>query len=256
MTARVRTVEEHAGAWLRVVMDDPPGNLLSLEMVRALRAALVESVPPRRKWITFEGEGAHFSYGARIQEHVPGVMEQVLPETHALLRQILALPSATASLVQGRCLGGGFELALACDAILATEDASFGLPEIVLGAFPPAGAALLPLRVGASRAASAVLLGGELDAAAWQKNGLIDVVAPRGALQQAAVAWFRDRLALRSAVGISAAARASRMTLRAAAEPAIRDAEKMYLEEVLPTHDAAEGVRAFVEKRPPHWKDR
>lgn len=256
MSLLVRPIEERGGAWLRIVLDRPPGNLLSLDMVRALAACLAESVPPWRKWVTFEGAGDHFSYGAKIEEHVPGVMEEVLPEAHALLRQVLALTAATAALVQGRCLGGGFELALACDTIIATREASLGLPEIQLGVFPPAGSALLPLRVGASRSAAAVLTGVPRSADDWSQDGLIAVVAPRGGLHAAAGQWFDTYLASRSTVGVVAAARASRMTLRAAAEPAIAAAEKMYLEDVLPTHDAAEGVRAFVEKRAPQWKDR
>ncbi|MGH9347637.1 MAG: enoyl-CoA hydratase/isomerase family protein [Vicinamibacterales bacterium] len=256
MSPPVRTSEERGGAWLRIVLDRPPGNLLSLEMVRALDACLSANVPPRRKWVTFEGAGDHFSYGARIDEHLPGMMEQVLPETHALLRRVLALAAATAALVRGRCLGGGFELALACDTIIAAGEASLGLPEVQLGVFPPAGSALLPPRVGASRSAAAIVTGVPRSAREWSDDGLVAVIAGSDGLQAAADAWFDAHLASRSAVAVVAAACASRMTLRAAAEPALAAAEKMYLEDVLPTHDAAEGVRAFVEKRAPQWKDR
>jgi cyclohexa-1,5-dienecarbonyl-CoA hydratase len=251
----VRTIEERGGAWLRVVLDAPPGNLLSLEMVRSITAVL-EASGAARKWITFEGAGDHFSYGAMIQEHVPGAMEQVLPETHALFRRILALPAATAALVRGACLGGGFELALTCDTIAASDDATLGLPEITLAAFPPAGAALLPLRVGASRAATAVLTGQPQSAAAWKAAGLIEEIAPRGGLDHSAGAWFDRHLAPRSSVAIAAAAQASRIPLRSIAEPAIAAAERLYLNRILPSSDAAEGVRAFLEKRAPRWKDR
>jgi cyclohexa-1,5-dienecarbonyl-CoA hydratase len=250
----VRTIDERGGAWLRIVLDRPRGNLLSLEMVRGMSAAL-DASSSGRKWVTFEGAAGDFSYGAMIQEHVPGPMERVLLETHALFRRILALAAPTAALVQGRCLGGGFELALACDLILAEEDATLGLPEIHLAAFPPAGAALLPLRVGASRAASTVMTGEPRSAASWRDAGLIEMVAPRGALIDAAGQWFDRHLAPRSAVAVRAAAQSSRLTLRSIAEPAIAAAERMYLDRVLPTADAAEGVSAFLEKRTPRWKD-
>ena len=253
MTAR--TIEERGGAWLRVVLDAPPGNLLSLAMVRSLTAVL-EASSAGRKWITFEGAEGHFSYGAMIQEHVPGPMEQVLPETHALFRRILARPAATAALVRGTCLGGGFELALACDTIVASEDATLGLPEITLAAVPPAGAALLPLRVGASRATTAVLTGTPQSASAWKAAGLIDEVAPRGGLEGSAGAWFDAHLAPRSSVAVAAAAQAARIPLRSIAEPAIAAAERLYLDRVLHSSDAGEGVRAFLDKRAPHWKDR
>jgi cyclohexa-1,5-dienecarbonyl-CoA hydratase len=250
----VRTIEERGGAWLRLVLDRPPGNLLSLDMVRAVMAVL-DAEDTARKWVTFEGAGDHFCFGAKIQEHVPGPMEQVLPETHALFRRILALSAPTAALVHGVCLGGGFELALTCDVIIAAEDSTLGLPEINLGAFPPAGAALLALRVGASRSTSAVLTGQAQPAVAWKNTGLIEKLASRAGLMDAATEWFDARLQPRSAVALAAAAQACRIPLRSVAEPAIAAAEKLYLERVLRTSDAAEGVRAFLEKRAPRWKD-
>jgi cyclohexa-1,5-dienecarbonyl-CoA hydratase len=256
MNALVRTVEERNAAWLRIVLDKPPGNLLSREMVRALASTIGAAVLPGRKWVTIEGAGADFSFGATIQEHLPGSMEVVLPETHAMIRQLLSLRCATAALVQGRCLGGGFELALACDTIIAAEDAALGLPEVALAAFPPAGAALLPLRVGASRAAEAILTGTPRTAAEWRDSGLVSAVTPRGRLLAAAGECFDAHLASRSPVGIAAAAEASRLTLRAVAEPAIAAAEQLYFERVLPTQDASEGVNAFVERREPRWRGR
>ncbi len=250
----VRTIEERSGSWLRIVLDGPTANLLSRDMVQAL-AAVLDTPGPLRKWITFEGAGNEFCFGAAVQEHVPGPMEHVLRETHALLRRILALPSPTGALVQGRCLGGGFELALACDVIVAADDAVLGLPEIKLAAFPPAGAALLPLRVGASRATAMVLTGDAEPARAWRDAGLVQVLTPRAELIDASGRWFDKYLAPRSAVALSAAAEASRLALRSIAVPAIAVAERLYLERVLPTADAAEGVRAFVEKRAPRWKD-
>jgi cyclohexa-1,5-dienecarbonyl-CoA hydratase len=254
--SHVRAVEERGGSWLRLVLDRPKGNLLSRDMVRALADAVAAASQATRKWVTIEGAGEDFSFGAMIQEHLPGPMEQVLPETHALLRQLLGLPVPTAALVQGRCLGGGFELALACDIILASEGASIGLPEVGLAAFAPAAAALLPMRIGTSRAAAAMLTGEARDAAEWRDAGLVTIVGPRGRLLEAAGEWFDRHLAPRSAVALAAGAQASRLTLRTAAEPALAAAERLYLERTLPSHDATEGVRAFIEKRKPKWRDR
>ena len=250
----VRAIEARGGAWLRIVLDRPPGNLLSLAMVRAL-AALLDRAQAGRKWITFEGAGEHFCFGAMIQEHVPGPMQQVLPETHALFRRILALPAPTAALVRGVCYGGGFELALCCDTIIADDGATLGLPEITLAAFPPAGAALLPLRVGASRSTRAVLTGQAQSAARWRDAGLVEDTPGEADVLGRAEEWFDVHLASRSAVALAAAAQASRLSLRSIAEPALAAAEKLYLDRILPTADAIEGVRAFLEKRSPRWKD-
>ena len=162
MSELVRSQASHDGAWQRLQLHAPPGNLLSLDLIRALGKALhdLESTPGIT-WLTIEGAGEEFSFGAKIQEHEPGLMATVLP-------------APTAALVTGRCLGGGVELALACDDILATDAATFGLPEIRLAAFPPVAAALLPLRVGASRATRAVVR--DVSIAAFRRG----VVARRG----------------------------------------------------------------------------
>jgi cyclohexa-1,5-dienecarbonyl-CoA hydratase len=207
------------------------------------------------KLIAIEGQGSDFSFGASIAEHLPEPIATVLPEAHALLREILRAPAATAAIVRGRCLGGGFELALACDFIFAATDAVLGLPEIALGAFPPAGAALRPLRVGASRAAEAVLTGAPLTAAAWRSRGLIALTATPSDLDAEVDRWFDAYLAPRSAVAIRHAADAARRTLRTLAESAIAESERVYLDDLIRTHDAVEGVKAFLEKRPPKWTD-
>ena len=256
MSGLVETIAARDGAWRRIVLRASRGNLLSLELVRALGAAIhVLESQPGIKWVTIEGSGGEFSYGARIQEHVPEMMATVLPETHRVFKRLLAFPAPTAALVEGRCLGGGFELALACDDIIATGSAMFGLPEIRLAAFPPAAAALLPLRVGASRATRAIVTGQIQEARYWHDAGLVSMVGPQTNLLDAAAAWFDAHLSPHSAVALSHAVAAARLTLRAQAEPALDQAERDYLTGLIRTEDAAEGVAAFLAKRAPAWKN-
>lgn len=256
MTApSVRIVQEAGGGWRRVVLDAPPGHVLTLEVVRELIAAVDDAQGARGlRWLTVEGAGGQFSYGASIPEHLPALVRDLLPTVHALFRSLLAFPAPTAALVAGRCLGGGFELALCCDDIIATAAASFGLPEIRLGAFPPAGAALLPVRVGASRASRAILTGDSQPAAYWHDAGLVSVVPESLTLEAAARGWFEHHLAAHSAPALSHAALAAREVWRPAVERAILAAESRYLDELVTTHDASEGVRAWMEKRPPVWR--
>ncbi len=256
MSGLVRSLSSRDGAWRRLVLDAPRGNLLSLDLVRELGAAIHELESTAGiKWLTIEGSGGEFSYGAKIQEHVPEMMGTVLPETHRVFKRLLAFPAPTAALVEGRCLGGGFELALSCDDIIATDDAVFGLPEIRLAAFPPAAAALLPLRVGASRATRAIVTGQTQAAQYWNDAGLGSVVGSQTSLLEAAQGWFDTHLSPRSAVALAHAAAAARLTLRAQAEPALDRAERDYLAGLIKTADAVEGVKAFLEKRPPQWKN-
>jgi len=257
MSARVHRVDEAGGHWIRLVLEEAPGNLLSLAMVRALDAALDGIAGARHlRWLTLEGAGGQFCYGARIQEHRPEPMREVLPATHALLRRWLSLPVPTAALVEGRCLGGGFELALCTDDILASANATFGLPEVRLAAFPPMAALVLPLRVGASRASRAIVTGSPQSAEYWHQAGLVSVVPPDHALLDAARAWFDGQLAGHSAVALGHAVQAARTAIAAQVDASLPALERRYLEHLLATDDAVEGIEAWGEKRTPRWQDR
>ena len=257
MSGLVRRIDERNGRWVRLVLDAPRGNLLSLAMIADLDLALDGLAGLRGlRWVTIEGAGGEFSFGAKIQEHLPEPMREVLPATMQLVRRWLALPVSTAALVEGRCLGGGFELALCCDDILAAPDATFGLPEVKVGACPPVGAVLLPLRVGASRAGRSVITGQLQSAEYWHQAGLVSVVAPDRTLVETSGHWFDTQLAGQSAIALSHACKAARAGVRAQVEPLLLQLERQYLEELLATHDAVEGVRAWMEKRAPLWEDR
>jgi cyclohexa-1,5-dienecarbonyl-CoA hydratase len=245
------------GGWQRIVLNAAPANVISRAMVAELRTALEAATANRDlKLLTIEGAGAHFSYGASVSEHLPPAVTDLLAEFHALIRALLDLPVATAAIVRGRCLGGGFELALACDFIFASTDAQMGVPEVTLGVFPPAAAALLPARVGVSKAGRVITTGETLTAAEWHAAGLVlELTAPER-LMASVEAWFLHHLAPRSAVALRHAALASRAVLRALALPALDQLEHEYVESLLATHDGVEGVTAFVEKRPPVWTNR
>ena len=235
----------------------PKGNSITLEMVQALRAALEPvTANPHLKLLTIEGTGSDFSFGASIPEHAPGAIRQVLPAMHQLFGDVLELPVPTAAIVRGRCLGGGFELALACDFIFASDDATFGLPEINLAAFPPAAAVLLPWRIGGTRATRAILTGEAGTARQWEASGMLELVVAASELDREVDAWFVRHLAPRSAAALRFAAVAARSTLVAHVQTHLPRLERLYLDEVVQTADAIEGVAAFLEKRPPRWLDR
>jgi cyclohexa-1,5-dienecarbonyl-CoA hydratase len=239
-----------------LVFTHPSGNILTADLIAQLRAAIPDlSALPHLKLVTIEGAGPDFSFGASIPEHAPGAIERVLPDTHAFIVDLLDLPVVTAAVVRGRCLGGGFELALACDFIFAEERAVFGLPEIALGVFPPAATVLLPRRVGAARATSAVLTGDARPALAWQAFGLVEVVTPADRLRSAIDDWFDRTLAPRSAEALRHAVRAVRRPLRDAVARELPIVERLYLQDLMRSADAVEGIRAFAEKRAPDWKD-
>ena len=236
----------------------PKGNIITADLVAALRSAL-DSIAenPHLKLISIEGAGADFSFGASIPEHAPGQIERVLPEMHALIYELLEAPAPTAAVVRGRCFGGGFELALACDFIFAARGASFALPEVALGVFPPAASALLPLRAGHARGTQAILTGAAVPAAGWEGAGLVEILAEDGArLTEAVESWCAAHLAPKSAAALRHAAMAARMGLLAQVRDVLPKLERLYLDELMRTQDAVEGIDAFLASRTPLWTDR
>jgi cyclohexa-1,5-dienecarbonyl-CoA hydratase len=255
-TSLVRIDARHDG-WVRLVLDQPPGNILTMAMCDALAGALADAcVGQDTKLVSIEGAGAHFSYGASVEEHAPARVGEMLPAFHGLIGALLSVPCPTAAIVRGRCLGGGLEVVLACDLVFASADARLGVPEVVLGVFPPAAAALLPLRIGASRASRVVLSGEALPAAWWESAGLVSSPAPPTDLDTYVHQWFETYAAPRSAVALRHAASAARTVLRDQVMATLPRLERQYLDTLMLSDDAAEGCAAFAEKRAPVWRNR
>jgi cyclohexa-1,5-dienecarbonyl-CoA hydratase len=246
---------DHSRAAFRLF--HPTGNIITSAMVAALSQAL-ESLEqsPHLKLITIEGAGTDFSFGASIPEHAPGAIDRVLPEMHALIYALLDFPAVTAAVARGRCLGGGFELALACDFIFAERTTVFGLPEIALGVFPPAASALLPPRIGSAPATSAILTGASRPADEWLRLGLIERLSDPGAIEADVTRWFEEHLRGRSAAALRHATAAARLSLRQHVRQVLPELERLYLGDLMNTEDAAEGIAAFLARRAPKWTDR
>ena len=202
---KIRVEFEHEGQVARVVLAAPKANIVDQAMMAELESAF-DALAARRdlKAIVLTGEGPNFSFGASVQEHLPEQISGTLTRLHALLRRIAEAPAPTIAAVRGQCLGGGLELALACDLILAEETAQLGCPEIQLGVFPPAASALLPVRIGAGPAASLVLSGASVTGAAAAAIGLVARTAGPGQLETVLAEWlatdFLPSLAFRSAL--------------------------------------------------------
>jgi cyclohexa-1,5-dienecarbonyl-CoA hydratase len=255
-SAPVQVTYSHQEQWAHLTLYHPKGNILTIELLEALVAALERLRGERRlKLLTIEGQGADFSFGAAVEEHLPGEIERALPVMHRTVLDLLAFPPPTAAVVRGRCLGGGFEIALACDFLFASETAVLGLPEIGLGVFPPAASALLPARIGQARATHAVLTGQARPVAEWVESGLVELIAPLTALPAKVERWFEAHLKPRSAAALRHATRAVRHGLSQHTARVLPDLERQYLLELMRTRDAVEGVRAFVDRRVPEWQD-
>jgi len=251
---KVRLELTHNRQVARITLNAPKANVLDRAMMLGLDAALDELAAQKNlKAIVLAGAGAHFSFGASIEEHLPNRIGDTLTHLRNLLMKMAAAPAPLIAAVRGQCLGGGFELALACDLIIVEEGAQFGLPEIKLGVFPPAGAALLPVRVGSGRAAEMVLTGVSWTAARAAAAGLVNKVCPNGELELNLDVWLESELLPPSAPALRFAAQAARRPLARALEVDLPALEGVYLDGLMRQPDAVEGVLAFLEKRQPHW---
>jgi cyclohexa-1,5-dienecarbonyl-CoA hydratase len=251
---RVRFESLEGGAVRRLLLTGSKGNVIDSAMSAALAAAVREAAAiPSVKAILLEGDGAHFSFGASVEEHLPEHVASMLRGFHALFRTLLETAVPALAAVRGRCLGGGLELAAFCHRVFASPDARLGQPEIVLGVFPPVASMFLRERTGRGAAEDLCLSGRTIDAAEARAIGLVDVMADDPSA--AALAYARDHLLPRSAASLRHAVRAVRRDLAARFEADIAAQEALYLGDLMKTADAVEGIRAFLEKRPPRWSD-
>ena len=246
---------ERDGALLRLRLAKPKANLIDAAMIAALRAAFeAHRDNPGLLAALVDHEGPHFSFGASVEEHLPERCEQMLGQLHSLLREMLAWPRPILMAVRGQCLGGGLEFAAAGSLIFAAPDAQLGQPELKLGVFAPAASVLLPLRIGQARAEDLLFSGrsvSALQAAVW---GLVNEVADDPAAH--ALSYFERHLAGKSAASLALAVRAAREPFADLARARLEDVEALYLEKLMTTRDANEGLIAFMEKRQPRWEHR
>lgn len=234
----------------RVTLAAPRANVLDAAMLSELDAHFA-SLESRRELraIVVEADGPDFSYGASIEEHLPEHIEPALARLGALLRRVAAAPAPTIAAVRGQALGGGFELVLACDLIVAEEDAQLGLPEIKLGVFPPAASALLPVRIGVAGASALILTGTNWSGAEAMQRGLVSRVAAPGRLAESVDAFLSESFLPRTATAVRHAARAVRRSVVRALEEELPHLDRLYLDELMRERDAVEGIRAFLARK-------
>jgi len=243
------------GALLRLTLARPKANIIDAEMIAALDAALAEHLGARDlKAVLLAAEGPHFSFGASVEEHLPESCAEMLGGLHALIRRMIEAPVPILVAIRGQCLGGGLELACAGSMLFATPDANLGQPEMQLGVFAPAASCLLPERIGQSRAEELLFSGASVRGERALEIGLVDHLADDP--EQAALDWFDANLAPKSASSLRMAVRAARIGYAGRVIAKLAEVEALYLNELMSTRDAVEGLEAFIAKRPAEWENR
>ncbi|MBW7925497.1 MAG: cyclohexa-1,5-dienecarbonyl-CoA hydratase [Burkholderiaceae bacterium] len=249
----LRVALERDGALLRLTLARPKANIVDAQMLGALSAALSENRSRRGlRAVLLDADGPHFSFGASVEEHLRERCAQMLSTLHALVVAMVEYPAPILVAVRGQCLGGGLEVAMAGGPIFAARDAQFGQPEMKLGVFAPAASVLLPYRVNRPAAEDLLLSGRSIGADEAKAIGLALQVSDDPAA--AALAYFDAHLADKSASSLALALAAARAPMIRQVRMRLAEVEALYLEKLMQTRDANEGLAAFLGKRKPAWE--
>jgi cyclohexa-1,5-dienecarbonyl-CoA hydratase len=241
----------------RITLARPPLNILKIAMMREINGALEECDRQNDLVaIVFDAapEARAFSAGVAIEEHVEETVREMLETFHSIFRAFKKIARPTIAVIDGAALGGGCELALGCDILVASERASFGQPEIKLGVFPPIAAVLLPRIIGEKKARELILTGDTIDAAEALQLGLVNYVVPRAELESKTEELL-GKLRRLSGISLQITRAALDLGSRTGFESALKDVENLYLADLMKTEDANEGIKAFMEKRKPEWRN-
>ncbi len=247
----------HENTIARIILDDGKANILDAVMMSEITEFLASLKHKQDiKLITFEGAGNNFSYGASVAEHTKERAAAMLEGFHKMFFTLIDLHIPTLAKLSGQCLGGGFELPLACNFIFADKSAKIGQPEIILGVFAPPASVMLPLKVGNARAEELLITGKIISADEAKAMGLVnEVYEDKAALDTATDEWIRKNILGKSASALRFATRAARASFDFFMLKHLPEFSEMYVKEMMETHDANEGINAFIEKRKPIWKN-
>jgi len=251
------TIQFHPGPRVAsIVLNRPPLNIINIELLDELNAAWSEVEDLKAQVAVISGAGDRaFCAGVDVADHAPDKIEAVLEKFHRTILRIRRSDCVSIAAIHGHTLGGGAELAMMCDLIVAADDTQIGQPEIALGCYPPVAVAYLPGAVGFHKATEMVLLGEPVTASEAERLGIISKVVPRASLNQAVDSYVEKLLSKSSAV-LALTKRALREGAGHHFEKALDRAQDLYLRDLIRTEDMVEGMNAFLEKRPPSWKNR
>jgi cyclohexa-1,5-dienecarbonyl-CoA hydratase len=238
-----------------LTLNRAPLNIFNIEMMEEINTYL-EGLKKERsvKLLVIQATGKAFSAGVDVGEHLGDLVYKMIEVFHKMFRLMDALKVPSIAVVNGAALGGGCELALYCDMVIATENSKFGQPEIQVGVFPPIAALIFPRMIGRKKAMELILSGETIGAQEALALGLINKIVPKASLTQE-VNGFIEKFTKSSGIVLKLAREATLAGLNDDLDQGLKAIEKIYLDRLMKTHDALEGLKAFLEKRKPAWED-
>jgi cyclohexa-1,5-dienecarbonyl-CoA hydratase len=239
-----------------LTLTNPALNVIDISMMEELASALVEiESRPAISNTVIRGAGKCFSAGVDVAAHTPDLVAEMLGKFHVVIRALVSSKKVTVAVVHGHCLGGGAELAMVCDLVYSTNDALWGFPEIQLGCFPPVAVTALASLVSPKRAAELILVGKTISGTEAEEIGLTTQSVSENELDSM-VAQTLERLRVLSPAALAVTKKAVYAWDAMHFDKGLARAEKIYIEELIKTADAQDGIRAFLEKRQPQWNSR
>jgi cyclohexa-1,5-dienecarbonyl-CoA hydratase len=247
---------ETTDAVARITLDRPKFNMMNIEMMDEL-TGLFETLmrDDDLKCIVLHAEGKHFCTGVEVADHKPDEVDGMMASFNRIFELTEKIDVPIIASVQGYCLGGGMELAIACDVIIAAESAQFGQPEIKVGFFPPYAAIRLPQLVGPARAIEICTTGKFYSAEEARQMGMVAYVSQDDRLGETTDKIVKE-IQVNSPLIIRLNKRAVRQHLGMAFKPALAGVSDLFLNTLMKTEDTQEGIASYEEKRKPVWKNR
>ena len=241
----------------KIVLNAPKGNVIDSVMLRDLREILGEvSKEKQCKLLIFQGAGKHFSFGVSVEEHTVELAPKMLADFHGLFFTLSDLAIPVCSLISGQCLGGGLEVAAFAHFVFADESARMGQPEINLSVFAPPASVMLPMKIGQTHADDILLTGRSIDAHEAYRMGLVNAVyMDKETMEEKVNEWIQRNILPKSAIALKIAVRIARKRFNERLREDLKAYEDIYLNELMKTRDAQEGLNSFLENRKPVWKN-
>lgn len=240
-----------------LTINRPPLNILNIATMKEMNSALNSLVGNTEvKILVIAGSGDKaFSAGVDVSEHTKDKVEEMLHAFHDIFRNLSKLEQVTVAAAKGLTLGGGCEVTIFCDMIFAADNLKIGQPEIKLSAVAPVALLVLPRLIGLQKASEILLTGKVLEAEEAERIGLVNAVVPSASFESELDKFLQPFTEL-SLVGIKHTKKGIRLGLETSFLDGLEKIEKIYIEELMASEDAHEGLKAFMEKRKPLWKNR
>ncbi|MDO9535150.1 MAG: enoyl-CoA hydratase/isomerase family protein [Bacillota bacterium] len=242
------------GGIVGITLNLPPLNVLTISMMEEMITALKWAKEEPGALVVIDAEGKAFSAGVDVADHTPDKVGQMIDVFDRLFLAMSEIPKPLVAVVNGAALGGGYEIVLACDIVVASEKAKLGQPEINVGVFPPVACYLLPNLLSWPRALELLLSGEVINATRAEQMGLVNKVIPAADDFAQGVSDFLKKFLVQSPVVLALTKKAALAGLRKNLVDGLKDIDEIYLKELMPTNDAVEGLQAFMEKRRPVWQ--